>query len=103
MYLNLSRALVSDLSETKENVQVGDGPAPEWMVGQGGIGVDQLVLVAVKRISTGSWVPCIRLVGHIHQENEVHKSPLGSRGVAEHQETTTSPTRLPALGLPSIT
>ena len=57
-------SLISDLPETKENVQVGNGPAPEWTVGQDWIGVNRLVLIAVKFVSTGSWVPCIRLVDH---------------------------------------
>ena len=44
-----------------ERVQVGDGPAPEWVIGPGGISIEKLVLVSLKRISTGTWSACIRL------------------------------------------
>jgi hypothetical protein len=46
----------------KDNAQVSSGPAPEWKLGEGGVGVEQLALVSVKRISIGCWVPCIRLI-----------------------------------------
>ncbi|KAF9650885.1 hypothetical protein BDM02DRAFT_3185040 [Thelephora ganbajun] len=54
-----SRVLGSDLE--KDQVQVGDGSAPEWAVGRDGISVEHLVLVALKRTSAGAWIPYIRL------------------------------------------
>ena len=60
-----SQAHVSDLQETRNNAQVNGGPAPEWMVGQGGITIGQLVLVSLKRVSLGSWVPTIRLTNDL--------------------------------------
>ena len=60
MRLSLSRALVGDLS--KDTAQASNDEAPEWTVGEGGITAEQLVLVSLKRISIGSWTPCIRLI-----------------------------------------
>ena len=57
---NTSRPLIRDLS--KDEAQVINGAVPEWIIGEGGITADQLVLVSIKRISGGHWVPCIRLV-----------------------------------------
>lgn len=51
---------VSDLSKNK-NGQVREGPASEWMVGDGGISIERLVLVSLRRVSVGCWVPRIRL------------------------------------------
>ena len=45
----------------KDNAQVNGNAAPELAVGDNGIEADQLVLVSLKRISVGSWVPCVRL------------------------------------------
>ena len=58
--LNTSRPLIRDLS--KDEAQVTNGAGPEWVIGEGGVKVDHLVLVSIKRISVGYWVPCIRLV-----------------------------------------
>ena len=61
MPLSLPRTPVGDLP--KETAQISGGEAPEWIVGEGGITVEQLVLVGLKRISVGSWTPCLRLIG----------------------------------------
>ena len=55
--------LIGDrLSKTSaEDVPVCVGPAPEWVIGPGGILVENLVLVSLIRAGPGSWVPCIRL------------------------------------------
>jgi len=45
-----------------KNAQINGGPAPGWMVGEGQISTEQLVLVSVKRISIGCWVPTLRLI-----------------------------------------
>ena len=57
--VSLSRALVGDIP--KDDAQVVGDPAPEWMVGGGGIVLDRLVLISMRRVSAGCWVPCIRL------------------------------------------
>jgi hypothetical protein len=58
--LSLPRTFVGDLS--KETAQVNNSEVAELMVGEGGVVAEQLVLVALKRISVGSWAPCIRLI-----------------------------------------
>ena len=60
MHLSLPQTLVGDLS--KDTAQISGGETPEWMIGEGGIVAEQLVLVSLKRITAGSWVPCIRLI-----------------------------------------
>jgi hypothetical protein len=56
------RTLVGDPLKARDDAQLGGGPAPEWMLGEGGIVVEQLVLVSLRRVSVGCWVPCIRLL-----------------------------------------
>jgi len=51
---------VGDLSKIR-SVQVRDGPAPEWKIGEGRISTEQLVLVSLRRVSVGCWAPSIRL------------------------------------------
>ena len=57
-----SRALINDPSKVKNTAEVYGGQGQEWMVGEGRISVEQLVLVSLKRISVGCWVPTIRLI-----------------------------------------
>jgi hypothetical protein len=49
-----------DLS--KDEAQVSEGATPEWVVGEDGIKAEHLVLVSIKRVSIGCWVPCLRLI-----------------------------------------
>lgn len=58
MRLSSPRALIENLP--KDNAEVGDAAAPGWIVGRGGIEVEQLVLVSIKRASTGTWTPRVR-------------------------------------------
>ncbi|KAF9792931.1 hypothetical protein BJ322DRAFT_87431 [Thelephora terrestris] len=55
---NVCRQVAAFVNAAEVNV----GAQPEWIIGQRGIVVEQLVLVSIKRISAGYWVPCIRLV-----------------------------------------
>ena len=48
----------------KDHAQIISGEAPEWMVGTDKIVVEHLVLVSLKRITVGSWVPYVRLINH---------------------------------------
>lgn len=57
---NLPRMLVGNLF--KDHAQMTSGEAPEWMVGTDKIVVEHLVLVSLKRITVGSWVPYVRLI-----------------------------------------
>lgn len=50
-----------DLPKAEAQVSADANPE-ELMLGQGGIGVEQLVLVSIKRVTIGCWVPCIRIV-----------------------------------------
>ena len=58
--MHLSGALGIDFSKAS-NCRIVNGPDPEWVVGDGGVVAEQLVLVSLRRISVGSWVPCVRL------------------------------------------
>lgn len=48
----------------QDTAQVDNSEASVWVVGEGGIDAEQLVLVSLRRISAGSWVPCVRLINH---------------------------------------
>ena len=66
--MSLSRAFAVDLS--KDQARVVADPVPEWVIGEpGGISIERLVLVSMRRATTGCWVPCIRLVND--QESEL--------------------------------
>ena len=57
-----SHVLIGNLQKAKNNTQVNGDLASEWMIGEGGIRVDQLALVSLRRVSVGCWVPFIRLI-----------------------------------------
>lgn len=57
---NFPRTLIVDL--LKDNPRVESGLVPEWIIGEDGIKIEQLVLVSLKRVSAGCWIPCLRLI-----------------------------------------
>ena len=59
-----SRTLVDDTSKAKNTTKVYDGQAAEWMVEEGQVSIEQLVLVSLRRVSVGCWVPALRLINN---------------------------------------
>jgi len=53
------------MTSKAKKTEVYDSQAPEWMIGEGRIAIEQLVLVSLKRVSVGSWVPTIRLINDL--------------------------------------
>lgn len=57
---NPPRTLPDNLSQA--NAKATSNEAPEWMIGAGNLVVEHLVLISLKRITVGSWVPTLRLI-----------------------------------------
>jgi len=63
---NLFRPLIGDVLKAKNSTQakVRGGRDSWWAIGEGGVTIEQLVLVSLRRVSVGCWVPFLRLTTH---------------------------------------